>query len=135
VVRHRIDAGRGGLRRHPRGGHCRYRAVAGPYYPRFGSSGTDTSKIRGADILVCRADIPVGARWDRLRRKEGKPYARLRELEPDLSDKILAGDELTLDEGSRAAKAIVMIESEFSPAEVGVPVQILTIEEPTPGRR
>ena len=64
-------------------------------------------------------------------KKEGIPYARARQLELALLDKLFAAQDFTIDEAKRLVMALITVESEFTPAVVGLPVQIVVIEKPT----
>jgi hypothetical protein len=67
---------------------------------------------------------------DRAEKKDGPPYARLRKLEPDLSDKLIDKKDLTVEEAKRLASALVAVQAEFTPADVGPPVQIIQVDKP-----
>jgi hypothetical protein len=67
---------------------------------------------------------------DQVLTKSGRPYQRALELEPDLIPKLLARQDLSLEEATAIAKALVTVEAETSPGVVGLPVQYHVIRKP-----
>jgi N-terminal region of glycosyl transferase group 7 len=67
---------------------------------------------------------------DRAEKKDGPPYARLRKLEPGLTDKLIDKKDLTVEEAKRLASALVAVQAESTPADVEPPVQIIQVDKP-----
>jgi hypothetical protein len=65
----------------------------------------------------------------KITQRAGEPYLRIREREPELTEKLLGGRNLTTEEAKQLSVSLITIESEFSPSQVGLPVQTVELDK------